>query len=393
MGWGGVLEHVTSPTQSPPSSVGEQCQPNYSVCQYVTINEMLVRFQEDISFRVYIPSKPMKYGIKIFILTDANLHYCLNAKFTTQNEPYLCRENLKNNKPELLEAFVNLKGRGVSSCMHGFSGKITLVSFVPKKGKVVNLISAMHHSQETDESTGKPVIIMDYNQTDRGVDALDKKYHKHSTGRRTRRWWWRVSPSIAVYCWTSGSRRARDRLASGLVRSRWMARDGALAVRLPWWFVCCRRRSRPLARRGRASIRGFLPSRRPWQRVPIHPVAADTIRVPPRSFLVAGIMMLIHMVAEPTSVNRSEHCILIPSFRYVDAGITMARHTLLNSQPISVESCIYHSVTSIVKYRPPHKLLHKGQLRFVHSQWMSTQWMTILLQHNLYSIVTRNDDC
>ena len=92
---------------------------------------------------------------------------------------------IKKNKHELPPDFTVTKGRNVQSALYGFSGQTTIVSFVPKKGNVVNLISTMHHKEETDDETGKPIIIMDYNQTKEGVDALDEKCTNYTTGRRT----------------------------------------------------------------------------------------------------------------------------------------------------------------------------------------------------------------
>lgn len=46
----------------------------------------------------------------------------------------------------------------------------------------------MHHTICVDEDTGKPEIIIYYNSTKAGVDALDEKCATYSTSRRTRRW-------------------------------------------------------------------------------------------------------------------------------------------------------------------------------------------------------------
>ncbi|KAJ8939497.1 hypothetical protein NQ318_022552 [Aromia moschata] len=54
----------------------------------------------------------------------------------------------------------------------------------PKKGKSVILVSSMHHSPTIDNSNKKPEIIMMYNDTKSGVDALDAKCALYSTSRR-----------------------------------------------------------------------------------------------------------------------------------------------------------------------------------------------------------------
>lgn len=46
----------------------------------------------------------------------------------------------------------------------------------------------MHDTNEIDNETGKPIVIMDYNATKSGVDTVDQKCANYSTKRKTRRW-------------------------------------------------------------------------------------------------------------------------------------------------------------------------------------------------------------
>lgn len=62
-----------------------------------------------------------------------------------------------------------------------------MVSYVPKKGKAVVLISTMHDEGLIDEETGKPQIILDYNMTKGGVDTVDQLGGTYSVSRTTRR--------------------------------------------------------------------------------------------------------------------------------------------------------------------------------------------------------------
>ncbi|CAL4079077.1 unnamed protein product, partial [Meganyctiphanes norvegica] len=45
----------------------------------MTIDEQLLAFRGRCPFRMYIPSKPAKYGIKIIMMCDNNSKYMLNA--------------------------------------------------------------------------------------------------------------------------------------------------------------------------------------------------------------------------------------------------------------------------------------------------------------------------
>lgn len=47
------------------------CQNNYTGSEHITIDEQLVAFRDRCLFRVYIPSIPAKYGVKIQTICDA----------------------------------------------------------------------------------------------------------------------------------------------------------------------------------------------------------------------------------------------------------------------------------------------------------------------------------
>ena len=57
----------------------EACKKNYSAGPYVTIDESLLAFRGRCLFKVYMPSKPGKYGIKVWSMVDASNAYLLNA--------------------------------------------------------------------------------------------------------------------------------------------------------------------------------------------------------------------------------------------------------------------------------------------------------------------------
>jgi len=53
----------------------DNCKNAYSVSECITIDEELQAFRGRCSFKMYIPNKPAKYGIKIFAVCDAiNFH-------------------------------------------------------------------------------------------------------------------------------------------------------------------------------------------------------------------------------------------------------------------------------------------------------------------------------
>ncbi|KAJ8941242.1 hypothetical protein NQ318_015674 [Aromia moschata] len=88
-----------------------------------------------------MPSKPNKYGMKIWWICDSATTYPLNAQL-------LATKHL----PE-------------KSAIYGFTKKLTLLSFVPKPKKNVILLTSMHYTPSVEVETNKPEIIAYYNST------------------------------------------------------------------------------------------------------------------------------------------------------------------------------------------------------------------------------------
>lgn len=213
----------------------ENCKKNYKPSSYVTIDEQLIGFRGKCPFRMYIPSKPNKYGIKVLMICDNGTKYMMNAipylgkgsvpkgivaadyfvdkltetiKTTNRNvtmdnwfsnvplaEKMLKEDKLtmvgtiKKNKREFPQEFTDAKykERKNGSSLYLFHDDITAVSYKAKK-KLVTLISTMHSNSEVNQSTGKPEIIMTYNSTKGGVDSFDQLCNNMNCGRKTKRW-------------------------------------------------------------------------------------------------------------------------------------------------------------------------------------------------------------
>lgn len=202
----------------------------------VTIDEQLVTFRGRCPFKQYIPSKPGKYGIKIWCCCDSDTSYVYNMQvytgkevgqpqeknqgervvldmvkglensgrnitcdnfFTSLKLAKTLKENrltilgtVRKNRIELPKEFVSVKGRSPCSSMFAFNDDAALVSYCPKKGRVVVLLSTMHNQPDVDEcsTARKPVMILDYNSTKGGVDTADQMLRCYSTKRKTNRW-------------------------------------------------------------------------------------------------------------------------------------------------------------------------------------------------------------
>ena len=56
------------------------CVSNYSPSANCTVDESLLGFRGRCGFKVYIPNKPAKYGIKVYVLADNESSYCIKSK-------------------------------------------------------------------------------------------------------------------------------------------------------------------------------------------------------------------------------------------------------------------------------------------------------------------------
>lgn len=215
------------------------CEKGFHHSEFVTIDEMLPAFRGKCGFRQYIPSKPNKYGIKVFAVCDSKRFYTSKLevyigqnpegpyKLSNRSEDIVLRMSnhisgtgrnitmdnwftslplveklitehkltsigtIRKNKTQLPVEFTKPAARPVCTSMFGFRNNCTLVSYKPSKNKNVLVVSSMHHHDDIDQETGvqqKPIIITDYNRTKGGVDTVDKLCASYSCARNTRRW-------------------------------------------------------------------------------------------------------------------------------------------------------------------------------------------------------------
>lgn len=209
-----------------------QCRDNFTVGPNATVDEQLVSFRGRCPFKVFMPSKPDKYGIKVWVLCDTNTAYAYNLEvylgktgefpevgqasrvvkslstrlsgqnitvdnFFTSYElaQSLLQRNItllgtmRSNKPQIPPEFLKGNRREPLTTLFGYRQDATLCSYVPKKNKAVILLSTMHKTGEvSDRDDKKPLIVLDYNSTKGAVDTLDMCVHTYTCARQTRRW-------------------------------------------------------------------------------------------------------------------------------------------------------------------------------------------------------------
>ncbi|XP_066970870.1 uncharacterized protein [Macrobrachium rosenbergii] len=212
----------------------DHCRANYVPSKNITIDEQLLAFRERCIFKYYMRNKPSKCGLKIVMACDAKSSYMLNGVVDLgQNrkpkvpagklgEHYtlrLCEPFLDSHRNITVDSWVTslslvtalykrrttLVGRSrkkgyvpsamldtrmkrpVNTSAFLFTENATMVSYKPKKDKVVLLLSSKHNKPQLGDKK-KPKIIHFYNKTKRGVDVLDNMCGRYSCSRKTRRW-------------------------------------------------------------------------------------------------------------------------------------------------------------------------------------------------------------
>jgi len=186
----------------------------------LTVDEQLVTFRGRCPFRQFIPSKPGKYGIKIWALCDSVTSYVYNMHVYTGREEGQNREvnqgqrvvldlisgleksarnvtcdiftsislarelakrqmtllgTIRKNKGELPTKLTETRGRQENTSIFTFQDSAALVSYCPKKGPVVVLLSTEKDTAEVDNSEkAKPRMVLDYNAPKAGVDTMDQ---------------------------------------------------------------------------------------------------------------------------------------------------------------------------------------------------------------------------
>jgi len=213
----------------------ESCRSAYAPGPNVTVDEHLCTFRGRCGFIVYMPSKPGKYGIKIWMCCDSDNFYCSNLQVycgkvgnapergqgervtldltshlfgsgrnvTTDNfftsvslSQKLLQKSLtlvgtvRKGRAGFPQELFSAAHREEKSSLFMFTPDTLAVSYIPKRGKTVTLMSTMHLDKAVadEEAKYKPEVVLYYNKTKSGVDVLDKLVREYSCKRATKRW-------------------------------------------------------------------------------------------------------------------------------------------------------------------------------------------------------------
>ena len=100
-----------------------------------------------------------------------------------------------SNRINLPDELRQARGREVLSSVFVWHPPLMLVSYIPKRGKNVLLVSSMHEEDYiTPTVARKPDVVLFYNETKGGVDTVDQMIDTYRAKAATRRW-----PMIVLY--------------------------------------------------------------------------------------------------------------------------------------------------------------------------------------------------
>lgn len=208
------------------------CMKYYQPGSECTIDEQLLSFRGKCAFKVCMPNKPVKCGIKVVMLNDAITHYMYNAiphvgtvktlpeesvptfyvrklaepiydsrrtitcdswftsvpLFDSMKEKNLTMiGTIRKNEPHIPKLFKSKPTNG--NVQLGYHDDKTLVSYHIKPKKIVLLLSNKGTViDKMDDVTDKPVVFMEYEKYNGGTNAFDQKCRDFTVTRGTNRW-------------------------------------------------------------------------------------------------------------------------------------------------------------------------------------------------------------
>ena len=217
----------------------------YQPGEHLSIDESMIGTKCRLSFIQYLPNKPTKWGVKMWVLADSETAYISRFAIYTGKDNYvlssgkglaydvvfnLLQDLLDKHHKVYFDNFYSsptlskdLLERSTYSCgtvrtnRKGFPSQITppdLPSIPPKSYKFVRcgditvarwhekrdvyLISTMHGNETTivtrrsrrgEEQLRLPTMVADYNHHMGGVDVADQYMCYYGIAKKTRKWW------------------------------------------------------------------------------------------------------------------------------------------------------------------------------------------------------------
>ena len=227
----------------------------YNLNESITIDEAMIPFKGRLSFKQYMKDKPVKHGIKVFVLADAKYGYIKKFRIYTGKNSALSQDELGLSTAVVLDLMKGLEGRhhklyvdnyytspylfltlylkGTYACgtartnrkayppalayekskanepkrgFYNYRSNGPLMACVWKDKRAVNFLTTIHHAT-SDASVTKykqkencPPCLPDYQEFMGGVDLSDQRMAYYNVGRRSRKWWKKIFSYILEAC-------------------------------------------------------------------------------------------------------------------------------------------------------------------------------------------------
>ncbi|XP_067826911.1 piggyBac transposable element-derived protein 4-like isoform X1 [Heptranchias perlo] len=224
----------------------------------LSVDEGMVAYKGRLYFKQYAPAKPTKWGLKVWMLCEAETGYCLNfniytgrRRVTSQNSVGydvvmdLCRPYFHRNHHIYFDRFFtypvlmeHLEKSGTKACATThlnrkglpaeakkiklkkqgdvrFFQKGSLLLTIWKDKRQVALLSTNQNSKMIGCSgTLKPQAVIEYNKYMGGVDISDQMRSYYPVGRPSKKWWrcvlWYLMNITIVNAWLIFKRSPHD---------------------------------------------------------------------------------------------------------------------------------------------------------------------------------------
>ncbi|XP_047369102.1 piggyBac transposable element-derived protein 4-like, partial [Vespa velutina] len=192
-------------------------QENFNLGKNITIDEGMIPWRRRLIFKVYNPSKIIKYGILVRMLCDSVTEYISRYKIYSG-----IKKPLKDTcglAEDLLTKKIRVRGtlrknRGLPAKLkncklnvfetnHQRRGAVLVQVWKATKTKIITfsirhnggLVDTAKKSRKTNSTIKKPASILDYNKYMKGVDRADQSLSYYPIYRKTIKW----SKKVALY--------------------------------------------------------------------------------------------------------------------------------------------------------------------------------------------------
>ena len=233
--------------------VSPKLESEYNLHEHVSIDEAMIKYKGRLGFKQYMKAKPTKWGIKVFVLSDATNGYVSrfqvytgkNSTLSTGDDHGLCtkavlslRQGIEDKSYKLFVdnyytspvLFLTLYNKKVLACgtartnrkyypkelrvkesgkergWYDYLCSPPLLACVWKDRRIINFLTTMHKAEGTAtvnrtvvsegevtrEQVSCPPLLPDYQAFMRGVDRADQLMGYYNVSRRSKKWWKRV---------------------------------------------------------------------------------------------------------------------------------------------------------------------------------------------------------